>query len=622
MERAMRSVYLVGILCFLLLLSCGLNSSKTIHVYEIRELVLKSVNEYENPYTEVECWVQLKGPDFNKRVYGFWDGGPQFKVRVAATAPGKWSWMSGSNQADDAGLNGQSGTFEAIAWSEIEKSENPNRRGFIQSTPNGHALQYADGMPFFFIGDTWWAASTWRYPFSGKQPDLDWDPSPENLTFENVVHYRKKQGYNSVAMIACYPNWAADEYPAQYEDEHGIGIRQAWEKFGTPTAKDMHDERGNLPFALKEGPMADFDQLNPEYFKSLDKKMDYLASVGFVPFLETIRRDHGPSWKEYFEWPDSFVRYIQYIVARYGAYNLIFSPIHLDWIPPVHSLSGDVFNEAIIAWYETYGPLPYGQPVTTLIDGATHVTYRSGEKVPWLTMHSVGNAPRNHGFYPWLEEQFQLDPPKPTANLEPYYPGWYNEYHNLVVDERPKPDTERDNYFGRTQAWGSLLSGGIAGYIYGTGAYDGTTVGEEKGSRQYIWYALKYPAGEQVGYMRQFIESEGSAYQKMVLASDDLNPRKANRSHPNGLDGWAFMMRTAERDLAFLYFENQCEIPEIRGLHPNQEYAFHWMNPMTGEWILPPKYLKANMKGVLKFRHFPDHTKISTQDWSLKIKLK
>ena len=76
-----------------------------------------------------------------------------------------------------------------------------------------------------------------------------------------------------------------------------------------------------------------------------------------------------------------------------------------------------------------------------------------------------------------LEEQFNLKPPKPAANLEPYYPGWDHVAHNIVEGERPVPDSDRDNYFGRTQAWGSVLSGGIAGHIYGTGAYDGTTVG-------------------------------------------------------------------------------------------------------------------------------------------------
>lgn len=602
-----------------LILGCG--GKKDIHVWEQIEIDLTAGKDYENPYTDVECWIELKGPGFDKRIYGFWDGGQRFKVRLLATSPGEWTWKSGASVTDDAGLNGKSGSFTAISWTDAEIAANPNRRGFIRSTKNGHAFEYADGTPFFFLGDTWWAAGSWRYPLTGHTADPDWVPGPDGLSFENVVEYRKKQGYNSLAMIACYPNWAVDEYPSEYVDANGTGIRQAWEKFGTPTAKDMHDEAGNRPFSLSDnGPMADFDQINPAYFQSLDKKMDYLASVGFVPFLETVRRDHGPSWKAYFEWPASFVRYIQYINARYGAHNLIFSPIHLDWIPPVHSLSGDEFNDAIIAWFQQYGGLPFGQPVTTLIDGATHVTYGAGGKVPWLTMHSVGNSPRNHGFYPWIEDQFRLNPPKPSANLEPYYPGWDHVYHNTVAGEKPAPGSERDNYFGRTQAWGSVLSGGLAGHIYGTGAYCGSTIGEEKGSRRFIWEAIEYPAGEQVGFLRQFLESEDAAYQELQLASENLHPGKGRHSHPGGLDGWAFMMRLPDQKLAMLYFENGCEIPAISGLLPESEYRLDWFDPILGEW-LEVRGQKTDPHGILKLSVFPSGEKKSKRDWALKVKI-
>ena len=604
-------------LCFI---SCTTPVIQEFHVYEINEISLLAEEQYDNPYTDVECWVDLSGPGFEKRIYGFWDGGQQFKVRVTAIQPGEWSWTSGSSSASDNGLNDKSGSFKAIAWTEQEKEANNNRRGFIRPTSNGHALEYADGTPFFFIGDTWWAAPTWRYPLTGQDPDPDWVPGPEGISFENMVHYRKKQGYNSLAMIACYPNWAADSYPADIVDENGIGIRNPWEKFGTPTAKDMHDESGNRPFALKDGgPMADFDRLNPAYFQSLDKKMDYLSSVGFVPFMETVRRDHGPSWKAYFDWPDSFVRYIQYIASRYGAYNFILSPIHLDWIPPVHSLSGDEFNEALLAWFDKYGPLPYGQPVTSLIDGATHITYGIGDKVPWLTMHSVGNNPRNHGFYPWLEEQFHLDPPKPTANLEAYYPGWDQYAVTLVAGERAPVNSDRDNYFGRTQAWGSVFSGGFAGHIYGTGAYDGTTVGEDEGARPYIWEALNYPAGEQVGYMRKFLESEGVFYKDFLPASKYLQPRKSAGSKPDGLDGWAFMIWLEDKNLAMLYFANKCAGPRITGLNPDKKYLLKWFDPITGEWLEGSEEKSTDGDGMMMIKSFPDGEKISTRDWSLKL---
>ena len=608
----------VCISCILLLFSCkAISDNKTIHVYEIKEIILTAENSYQNAYKEVDCWVRLQGPGFDKRVYGFWDGGQTFKVRVVATDPGSWSWESKANPEGDKGLNGKSGSFKAIPWTEKEIQVNPNRRGFIRPTPDGHALQYADGTPFFFIGDTWWAASTWRYPLTGNAPRENWEPGPEGYSFENITLYRKKQGYNSVAMIACFPNWAADGLPPRVVDEQGIGIRQAWEKFGVGTAKDMHDEAGNLPFELTEKvPMADFDKINPAYFRSLDKKMDYLDSIGFVPMLETVRRDHGPSWKAYFEWPDSFVRYIQYIVARYGAYNMIFSPIHLDWIIPVFCLPGEEFNEALIAWHDNYGPLPYGQPVTSLINPATHIIFGTGEKAPWLTMHSVGNNPRNNGFFPILEEQFMINPAMPTANLEPYYTGW----KSLAAGEELERNSDRDNYFSRSQAWGSVLSGGLSGHMYGTGAYDGTTIGEKEGERPIVWDALKYPAGEQIGYLRRFIESEGSSFQKLQLASENIHPRKSIYSQADGgFDGWSFMMCTPEKDLAMLYFESKSTIPYLTGLLPDKEYKLSWFNPINGKWLEDFLMLVTDAEGKLQLKLFPDQEIISNQDWSLKL---
>jgi len=603
------------------LFSCQ-QKTETVHVFEVYEIKLTAANKYENPYTGVTCWVDLQGPGFQQRIYGFWDGGQTFKVRVAATTPGTWKWSSGSDSQEDKGLNNQHGTFVAKEWSEAEKEANPNRRGFIQPTANGHALQYADGTPFFFIGDTWWAASTWRYPLTAKAPDENWNPGPENHSFENMLHYRQKQGFNSVAMIACYPNWHADDYPATYTDEKGVAIRQAWEKFGSSTAKDMHDEKGNIPFELKgEGPLADFNRINPAYFRSLDKKMNYLDSIGFVPFLETVRRDHGPSWQAYFDWPGSFTRYIQYIVARYGAFNMIFSPLHLDWIPPKFSLPGEEFSEALTAWYNEYGPLPYAQPVTSLINPATHIIYGTGDEAPWLTMHSVGNNPRNHAVSPLLEEQFRIDPPKPTANLEAYYPGW-GQNPNRVAGELAERNSARDNYFGRANAWGSVLSGGLPGHMYGTGGYDGTTVGEPEGSRPNIWEALQYPAGKQVGFLRKFIESEGAEFQNLQLASSDLLPQKSEGSQPDGLDGWAFMMRTPDKKLAMLYFENKCEIPTISGFIPDTEYQLNWFNPETGEWIEKQRTDSSDENGTIYLESYPDGEKISTKDWSLKIKSK
>jgi hypothetical protein len=285
-----------------------------------------------------------------------------------------------------------------------------------------------------------------------------------------------------------------------------------------------------------------------------------------------------------------------------------------------YSLTAAEFNEALTYHHQRYGKLPYGQPHTILIDGSTYRQFGHREEAPWLTMHAVGNVPRNHGLYPMLEEIFALEPPYPAANLEPYYPGWDNVFHNTVAGERPTPNSERDNYFARAQMYGSVLSGGLAGHLYGTGAYDGTTTGEVRQAheRPYIWDALNYPSGGQLQYLGKFLLSAGSAYQKCEPQKELLIPHKAKNAPEDGLDGWAFLLIAPSKDLGFLYFENQAQVPQITGLIPDQVYTLAWFDPIVGNW-LPTLKQPADELGTLRVSSFPDDTMIASRDWCLKV---
>lgn len=608
-------------------------SSGEVHVWDTQEITLQATGDYANPYAEVECWIQLEGPGFARRVFGFWDGGRIFKVRFVATAPGEWRWRSGSNQPGDAGLNGGAGRLRAVEWSEAEKKENANRRGFVRASANGHALRYADGTPFFLLGDTWLAASTWRLPWRGVRPAPDYVPA-SGIGFEEAVAWRKRQGFNSISFISAFPNWDADARGATFANADGVYLRNAWEKFGfwakdariatsdgaLTTAKDMADEHGERAFELladKDG-LADFDRVNPAYFRSLDRKMRHLADEGFVPFLETVRRDCTPSWKAYFDFDVSYSRYVQYLVARYAAFNLVFSGIHLDWIPRDLSLSADELNAALTLHHRKYGPLPFGQPYTTLIDSSTYKAFGHGPRCPWLTMHTVGNKPRNHAIYASLEEIFRLSPPLPAANLEPYYTGWNHEI-NRPGGERPAPDSERDNYFARAQMYGSVLSGGLAGHVHGTAAYDVTSTGEPRGWRPYIWEALRYASGGQMRHLGRFVLSEGDLYQQLEPASDSLSPRSAPDAIADGLDGWSFMMRTQDRALALVYFEQKAVAPRVGGLAPGARYHWTWFDPRTGEWSADTP-LCAGADGTVSAPPFPGGGARAAHDWAARLK--
>ncbi len=606
------------------LLALPTGAQPDVHVWEQQEIVLRVSRAYANPYVDVETWVELKGPGFAKRVYGFWDGGDVYRVRVVATAPGEWSWTSGSNQPLDAGLNGRTGRFTARDWTEDEKRANPNRRGFLRPTANGHALEYADGTPFFLLGDTWLGAVTWRLPLTDAAVREGYEPGP-GVTFQEAVAYRKRQGFNSVSMIAAFPTWASDQYPNTYADSKGVYYRNAWEEFGVmvhgdkPTAKSMHDERGYRPFEIlpgREG-LPDYERIVPQFFQSLDRKMQLLGDEGFIAMLETVRRDVAPPWKAYFDFDESFSRFVQYMVARYGAYNLIFSKVHFDIYLPKYSLTAEEFNGALNRHYRKYGPMPFGQPVTSLIDHATDTTFGTGAKAPWLTMHSTGNKPRDHGIYAALERQFRLSPAMPTANLEPHYTGWVHG-NNVVNGEQAESGSDRDNYFSRAQMYGCVLSGGLAGHVHGTGAYDVTSASEPRGARPYFWEALRYRSAEYMRGLGRFVLSEGTRYRDLAPAAGDLQPRKASGSSEQGLDGWAFLMRTPARDLGLLYFENASERPRTTGWKPNAAYTFTWYDPRTGEWAASIE-VRSDRSGALRVPPFPGGTDVAATDWAAKI---
>ncbi|MHC4546998.1 MAG: apiosidase-like domain-containing protein [Planctomycetota bacterium] len=404
--------------------ACNEVFGRTYYVWEKVEVTLKAAKSYENPYKEVEVWVDLEGPEsvFKKRCYGFWDGGDIFRIRVMATTDGKWRWRSGSNQ-EDAGLNGKKGNFTARPRSAAQKQENPCRRGMIKASENGHAFEYADGTPYFLLGDTWWSTSTFRYRW---YDDKKQRPIGPDTGFKDYVKFRRKQGFNCIAMIAAFPNWANDDKPSTLKTSDGTVLRSAWKQLGTKSAKNMTDEDGNRAFFFPgkvpgyEKYFPDVDRINPAYFRNMDRKIDYLNSQGIVPFIEVSRRDIGQAWKKHYQWPQSYTRYIQYIWSRYQANICLFSPIHLDWTGA--TISADDWNEAANKVIEKYGPPPFGTLAGTNSNPSTLRNFGHVDKAKWLTFHQIGNK-RTHDLYPYLTEIFNASPPVPGINGEPYYAG-------------------------------------------------------------------------------------------------------------------------------------------------------------------------------------------------------
>jgi hypothetical protein len=120
-------------------------------------------------------------------------------------------------------------------------------------------------------------------------------------------------------------------------------------------------------------------------------------------------------------------------------------------------------------------------------------------------------------------------------------------------------------------------------------------------------------------HLGRFVLSEGDRYQQLEPASADLVPRSASDAIDDGLDGWAFMMRTADRGLALLYFEHRAVVPRVGGLAPGARYVWTWFDPRTGGWTATTE-LAVGGDGVLAAPPFPGGGVRAAQDWAARLK--
>ena len=580
-----------------------------VHVWEKVEVTLTADGRFENPYTDVTVWVDLEGPGFRKRCYGFWDGGSVWRVRVTATAPGDWRWRSESDPAD-AGLAGHGGRFRARAWTQAEKEANPLRRGFLRATANGHAFEHADGTPFFLLGDTWWATPTFRYPwYDDDRPR----PLGPKAGFKDYVRYRRKQEFNGIAMIAAFPHWHNDGKPPRITMKDGTVIRAAWPQAGTKSAETMTDEAGRRPFRFPgkvpgfEEVVPDLERINPKYFQGMDRKVDYLNARGMAAFIEVARRDIGQVWRKYYPWPDSYTRYIQYVWSRYQANACLLSPIHFD--TPAKSIPAAAWNEAACAVIDTYDPPPFPTPRGTNSNPSSLRNWGHVDVARWLTFHQIGNR-RTHDVYACLTEIFHADPPVPGINGEPYYDGM----------ENLKPGSAEAALYCRSAMYGSVLSGGLGGHIYGAGGWKGGMwSGEVEPESPYpIWEVIRWPSADQMRHLKHFILSEGKRYQDLVPDANLVSPNRTGK--PKTCIGWAYAARTADRTLAMLYFEKACPRATVSGLLPEASYRARWWNPREGGWAdAGAGRLRCGADGRIALPPFPDGSDPAKEDWALKL---
>jgi hypothetical protein len=516
------TIYLTGIV--MLIVACQNDGLQTAEQWNEMEIILESVHNYENPYTDVDVYVIYRGPEGSEiRRPAFWDGGNIWKVRFASPYNvGTWEWKSYSSNPDDSGLHGISGRFDSAPYT----GENPLiQKGLLKMSPGHRNVIHADGTPFFVIGDTPWAL-----PFRG--------------TVETVTRYaqnRQDRGFNVALLMSVQPDRNA-EGPRNRVETGGFGV----------AFEDLKDGHLNL--------------INIDYFRKLDQLTGILLDHGIVPVYNPVFQGFG--WKGLQALgagadPDEYSRYTKYLIARYGAR-------HAMWLVSADGTGREPVTEP--AGITTYEWDAYRQPtgihyspfddrLANWTDDPHHgfhynKTYQDAE---WLDFQWAQTGHGGEHLPDKVYQMFDNEPTKGVANGEPTY-------------ERISHSNNATAWWQGHEAWMNITSGGTMGHVYGAGGlWNWKLSADEPGwptwaNTDAAWY--------------ESIEFEGSKYVGYVSkAFDGLDLTDIHRRHDlaNGK-----LALAKEGELYIVYLPEGGDV-QLEGL--TNPLPCRWFNPKTADWL-------------------------------------
>ncbi|MBN1584615.1 MAG: glycoside hydrolase family 140 protein, partial [Anaerolineae bacterium] len=332
----------------------------------------------------------------------------------------------------------------------------------LRVSANHRTLEYGDGRPFFYLGDTAWEL---LHRLNRQEA---------NLYIEN----RASKGFTVIQAVLL-------------AELGGLKTPNAYGDF------PLHENDPTRP--------------NEAYFKYVDGVVDKAASLGlFMGLLPTW----GDKWKLNAEGktgifdPQNALAYGRFLGQRYQNAPVI-------WI-----LGGDrnIDDEREYAVIEALAlGLRQGDGNTHLITFHPRGPGQSSDALndaEWLDFNMVqsSHAARDHDNGLFIEHDYRLEPAKPTLDGEPRYEtipvGFYND--NVARNDR------FDAYDVRQAAYWSLLAG-ACGHTYGNNNVWQMWQPEQKpliGACVPWPEALDHPGAFQMGYVRRLFESR--PFQKLV----------------------------------------------------------------------------------------------------------
>jgi len=402
------------------------------------------------------------------------------------------------------------------------------KHGRLKVTADGHYLQYEDGTPFFWLGDTGW--------------ELFHRLNKEEI--EKYLENRRQKGFNIIQAVIL----------AEFD-----GLRK--------------------PNQYGEVPLRNLDpaQPNEKYFELIDWTVkNALGKNMFMGLLPTWGDKVAKLWGEgpvIFNESNAFA-FGKWLGVRYKNFpNIIWilggdrppKNDSMDWRPVWRAMAKGIRegteSKAIFSYH---------------ISGGEHSTSYDLHHEDWLhinMMQSGHGSGHDVPVWKWIERDRKLLPVKPTLDSEP-------NYEDHPVNPWPKWDSANGyfrDYDVRKQIYRSVFAG-ACGVTYGHhSVWQFWAPGQEKINHadRYWTEAIDRPGAFQAGFLRKLIESRSVTNrvpdQSIVIGGQGEK------------GGYATAFRDADNKYCMVYLPVSVNIILNLSFMPAKQIRIWWFNPRAGD---------------------------------------
>jgi|SRR5690554_1569698 len=511
---------------------------QSVPIWKRIDIELESSKVYKNPFLDVAIdavFVHESGTTIT--LPGFWDGGNRWMVRFSPNKLGKWAYTITPSDKSNQGLY-KTGELMGVV---NEGATELDQRGFIRVSPDKRRFEYADGHPFFWLGDTHWQAPDHERLEECNAPNCD--GSCGNSQFKHLVNNRLSKGFN---IYQTYPDAA--------ENDGGGNTRRYnwWED---------KSKLLNAPDSIK---------INPVAFKeNLDVMMDYLADHGFTVALGFgVHQQNADAMHE-----QSMLHWARYLVARYAAYPVV-------WIT-AQEVNASPEKGSYKKWEEVARLIDrldgFNRPLSMHTDRdypEKKPSFNEMKELEWHQYwamqggHEDQNSVANQG-QEYFKKYWNSKPRKPYIETEA-------NYEQLYWPEPISTDKVRET------AWRATQSGSY-GYTYGASGIwamnwlAGDGKGWEKWSKLSWHEAMDLAGSFQMKYLKDFYLS---------LDFHKLEPRFNDPMYIEGVDYNKHFLSSYDDKLYVIYSRGGYPLNgRLKNMRPGSSYTAVWYNPRSGHYI-------------------------------------